>query len=124
AAFLCIDQHIEREEERKGRSGSLIIRYHVYDDYAPARFQSAIETLEEIARRLFAFGMHYVAQKRQIITILAEVNLFQIARQKVVTVFNAVTFQIAARRLKQSGKILRRDVRIFVRFCNGDAPDA
>src|SRR5205085_12696740 len=62
AALLSIDQHVEREEERKGRSGSLVIRYHVYDDYAPARFQSAIETLEEIARRLFAFGMHYVAR--------------------------------------------------------------
>ena len=41
-----------------------------------------------------------------------------------VTVFNAVALQIAARRLKQSRKILCCDMRIFVRLRNGDAPDA
>src|SRR4051812_19455518 len=76
AALFRIDQHVDGKQEREGRPGSLVVRYHVYNDYATAGPQRTIEPPEEIARRALAFGVNYVTQQGQIVTFTAKVHLF------------------------------------------------
>jgi len=61
-ADFGIDRHVESEQHRVGRSGSLVIGDHVDDRDTAARTQSVVEVAKQCARRGFAFRMDDIVQ--------------------------------------------------------------